>query len=154
MAHPLSTCTFCGAGSGLHLETQDGRIVGVYPSRAHPASQGRLCVRGWQVHEIASAPHRLRRPPLRRGEELCEVSWDEALGYLAERLVAVAQRHGPEAVANFCSPRSSNEKTYLLQKLGRAVLHTPNVDHGAGAYADSSTEVLLRLLGHPAATGT
>ena len=51
------------------------------------------------------------------------------------------------------SPRCSNEEAYLLQKLGRAVLRTPNVDHGAGVYADNSTETLLRLLGHPAATG-
>ena len=29
MAHPLTTCTFCGAGCGLHLETQGGKIVGV-----------------------------------------------------------------------------------------------------------------------------
>ncbi len=69
MAHPLTTCTFCGAGCGLHLETQGGRMVGVYPSRSHPASQGRLCVRGWHVHEISSAPDRLRRPLLRRREK-------------------------------------------------------------------------------------
>src|SRR5512141_1281506 len=119
MAHPLTTCTFCGAGCGLHLETQGGRIVGVYPSRSHPASQGRLCVRGWHVHEISSAPDRLRRPLLRKGGELVEVGWDEAFACLVDRLNAIVARHGPEAVALFCSPRSSNEEAYLLQKLGR-----------------------------------
>jgi predicted molibdopterin-dependent oxidoreductase YjgC len=155
MAHPLTTCTFCGAGCGLHLETQGGKIVGVYPSRAHPASQGRLCVRGWHVHEISSAPDRLRRPLLRRerGAELCEVSWDEALAFLVDRLHAVVSRHGHEAVALFCSPRCSNEEAYLLQKLGRAVIGTPNVDHGAGVYANNSTDVMARMLGCPAATG-
>jgi predicted molibdopterin-dependent oxidoreductase YjgC len=156
MAHPLTTCTFCGAGCGLHLETQGGRIVGVYPSRAHPASQGRLCVRGWHVHEISSAPDRLRRPLLRRerGAELAEASWDEALSFLAERLQAVVARHGQEAVALFCSPRCSNEEAYLLQKLGRAVIGTPHVDHGSGVYANNSTDVMARLLGCPAATGS
>jgi predicted molibdopterin-dependent oxidoreductase YjgC len=155
MAHPLTTCTFCGAGCGLHLETQGGRIVGVYPSRSHPASQGRLCVRGWHVHEISSAPDRLRRPLLRRGKdaELAEVSWDEALAFLVERLRAVVARHGPEAVGLFCSPRCSNEEAYLLQKLGRAIIGTPHVDHGAGVYANNSTDVLARMLGCPAATG-
>jgi formate dehydrogenase (coenzyme F420) alpha subunit len=153
VAHPLSTCTFCGAGCGLHLETQGGRIVGVYPSRAHPASQGRLCVRGWHVHEISSAPDRLRLPLVRRDGALREASWDEALGLVASRLRDVVARHGPRAVALFCSPRCSNEEAYLLQKLGRAVLGTPHLDHGAGVYADNSTELLLRLLGHPAATG-
>jgi predicted molibdopterin-dependent oxidoreductase YjgC len=156
MAHPLTTCTFCGAGCGLHLETQGGRIVGVYPSRSHPASQGRLCVRGWHVHEISSAPDRLRRPLLRttREAEFAEVSWDEAIAFLVERLHAIVSRHGPEAVALFCSPRCSNEEAYLLQKLGRAVIGTPHVDHGAGVYANNSTDVLARLLGCPAATGS
>lgn len=153
MAHPSSTCTFCGAGCGLHLETQAGRIVGVYPSRSHPASQGRLCVRGWHVHEISSAPDRLRHPLLRDGGDLVEVSWDEALAFLVERLRAVVARHGPEAVALFCSPRCSNEEAYLLQKLGRAVIGTPHVDHGAGVYANNSVDVLTRVLGCPAATG-
>ncbi|HVO20873.1 MAG TPA: molybdopterin-dependent oxidoreductase [Anaeromyxobacter sp.] len=154
MAHPLTTCTFCGAGCGLHLETQGGRIVGVYPSRSHPASQGRLCVRGWHVHEISSSPDRLRRPLLRRDDGFAEVSWDEALAFLVERLGKVVAERGPEAVALFCSPRCSNEETYLLQKLGRAVLGTPNVDHGAGVYGNNSTDVLARLLGVPAATGS
>ncbi len=157
MAHPLTTCTFCGAGCGLHLETQGGRIVGVYPSRSHPASQGRLCVRGWHVHEISSAPDRLRRPLLRtkrEGTEFTEVTWDEAIAFLVERLHAIVSRHGPEAVALFCSPRCSNEEAYLLQKLGRAVIGTPHVDHGAGVYANNSTDVLARLLGCPAATGS
>ncbi len=155
MAHPLTTCTFCGAGCGLHLEVQGGRVVGVYPSRSHPASRGRLCVRGWNVHEIASAPDRLRRPLLRRSRdaELTEVSWDEALAFLVERLHAVVARYGPEAVALYCSPRCSNEEAYLLQKLGRAVIGTPHVDHGAGVYANNSIDVLSRLLGVPAATG-
>jgi len=154
MAHSLSTCTFCGAGCGLHLETQGDRIVGVYPSRSHPASQGRLCVRGWHVHEISSSPDRLRRPLLRGEDGFVEVNWDEALEFMVERLRGVVTRHGPEAVALFCSPRCSNEEAYLLQKLGRAVIGTPNVDHGAGVYGNNSTDVLLRLLGWPAATGS
>jgi predicted molibdopterin-dependent oxidoreductase YjgC len=107
------------------------------------------------VHEIASAPDRLRRPLLRRSrdEEPAEVSWEEALAFVVQRLRATVARHGPEAVALFCSPRCSNEEAYLLQKLGRAVIGTPHVDHGAGVYANNSVDVLHRLLGCPAATG-
>jgi predicted molibdopterin-dependent oxidoreductase YjgC len=109
------------------------------------------------VHEISSAPDRLRRPLLRtkrEGTDFTEVTWDEAIGFLVDRLHAVVARHGPEAVALFCSPRCSNEEAYLLQKLGRAVIGTPHVDHGAGVYANNSTGVLARLLGCPAATGS
>ena len=57
----------------------------------------------------ASAPHfdpdRLRAPLMRRkerGEEKwVEVTWDEALGYIAERMQTIKAKYGPEAVALF-----------------------------------------------------
>jgi predicted molibdopterin-dependent oxidoreductase YjgC len=54
MAHKLTTCTFCGVGCGLYLEAPDNHtIAGVYPSMSHPTNAGRICVRGWNVREIA-----------------------------------------------------------------------------------------------------
>ena len=32
MAHHLTTCTFCGVGCGLYLETAGNEVVGVYPA--------------------------------------------------------------------------------------------------------------------------
>jgi predicted molibdopterin-dependent oxidoreductase YjgC len=52
------------------------------------------------------------------------------------------------------SPRCSNEETYLLQKLARAVIGTNNVDHGAGVYCHNSIRVLLEMLGVPATTNS
>ena len=46
MAHKLTTCTFCGVGCGLYLETANNQVVGTYPSLSHPTNQGRICVRG------------------------------------------------------------------------------------------------------------
>lgn len=152
MPHILTTCTFCGAGCGLYLETAANRVVGVYPSMSHPSNRGRICLRGWHVHEVASSPDRLRRPLMRRGDAFEEVSWADALGYVAARLQEIRALHGPEAVAFLNSPRCSNEETYLLQKLARAVIGTNNVDHGTGVYSNNSINVLLEMLGLPAAT--
>jgi predicted molibdopterin-dependent oxidoreductase YjgC len=154
MAHHLTTCTFCGVGCGIYLETQGGRVTGVYPSMSHPSNQGRICVRGWNVHEVASSPDRLKAPLIRRNGDFAEVSWDEALAYLAERLRQIRDRHGPDALAFLNSPRCSNEESYLLQKLGRAVIGTNQVDHGTGVYCNNSINVFLEMLGAPAATSS
>ena len=61
MAHTLSTCTFCGVGCGLYLETAGNQVAGVYPSFSHPANRGKICARGWHVHEVASSPDRLKK---------------------------------------------------------------------------------------------
>ncbi|SPE59788.1 formate dehydrogenase, alpha subunit [Verrucomicrobia bacterium] len=154
MAHKLTTCTFCGAGCGLYLETADNRIVGVYPSASHPTNQGRICVRGWHAHEVASSPDRLKSPLLKKNGRLEEVTWSEAIGFIAGRLNEIRKRHGPDALAFLSSPRCSNEEAYLLQKLARAVFGTNNVDHGTGVYCNNSINVLLDMLGLPASTNS
>lgn len=154
MAHKLTTCTFCGVGCGLYLETSGNQVVGVYPSVSHPANQGRICVRGWHVHEIASSPDRLKKPLLRKNGEFQEVPWDEALGFIATRLREIRDRYGPDSLAFLNSPRCSNEESYLLQKFARAVIGTNNVDHGAGVYSNNSIPVLLEMIGVPASTNS
>ena len=152
MAHRLTTCTFCGVGCGIYLETQGGRIAGAYPSMSHPTNAGKICVRGWNVHEVASSPDRLRQPLVRRHGQLVETSWEEAFAWIAENLLALRAQHGPDALAFLNVPRCSNEETYLLQKLARAVIGTNNVDHGTGVYSHNSIEVLLDMLGVAAST--
>lgn len=154
MAHRLTTCTFCGVGCGIYLETAGNRVTGAYPSMSHPTNQGRICLRGWNVHEVASSPDRLKAPLLRRGDGLVEVSWDEAIQFIVRRITEIRAQHGPDAFAFFNSPRCSNEESYLLQKLARAVIGTNNVDHGTGVYAHNSIHVLLDMLGVAASTNS
>ena len=59
MPHTLTTCTFCGVGCGIYLESAGNSLTGAYPSMTHPTNRGRICVRGWHVNEVASAPDRL-----------------------------------------------------------------------------------------------
>ncbi|MCC7203687.1 MAG: molybdopterin-dependent oxidoreductase [Phycisphaeraceae bacterium] len=154
MPHTLTTCTFCGAGCGLYLETQGHAVVGAYPSISHPTNSGRLCVRGWNVHEVANSRDRLTQPLLRRNGGFEQVSWPEAFDYVARRLLEIRGRYGPDAVAFLNSPRCSNEESYLLQRLARAVVGTNNVDHGAGVYSNNSINVLLDMLGVAASTSS
>ncbi|MCX8156818.1 MAG: molybdopterin-dependent oxidoreductase [Verrucomicrobiae bacterium] len=152
MAHTLTTCTFCGVGCGIYLESQGNRITGVYPSMSHPSNQGRICVRGWNVHEVASSPDRLMHPLLRKNGKFEPVSWEEAYAFIARRLQEIKARHGPDAVGFYNSPRCSNEESYLLQKLARAVMGTNNLEHGTGVYCNNSVDTLCEMLGVPAST--
>jgi predicted molibdopterin-dependent oxidoreductase YjgC len=63
--------------------------------------------------------------------ELKEASWDEAVAYVADKLAAIREKHGPDSIAGLASARCTNEENYLFQKFLRAVIGTNNVDHCA-----------------------
>jgi len=152
--HSLTTCTFCGVGCGVYLETANNEIIGAYPSVSHPTNGGRICLRGWHGHEVASSPDRLRTPLIKKNGKFEEAGWDEAFQLIATRLSEIRQRSGPNALGFLNSPRCSNEEAYLLQKFARAVIGTNNVHHGTGVYCNNSINVLLEMLGVPASTNS
>ena len=127
----LTTCVYCGCGCGLYLEVLDGEIVGVIPAKEHPVSQGRLCIKGWNVADFVYHPDRLKTPLIRKNGELVEATWDEALSLVAERLGTIKAESGPNSLAFLSSAKCTNEENYLMQKFARAVIGTNNVDHCA-----------------------
>jgi predicted molibdopterin-dependent oxidoreductase YjgC len=127
----LTTCPYCGCGCGFYLESIDGRLVGTIPSKTSPVNKGKLCIKGWNVHEFVQHPNRLTRPLVRKNGELQEVSWDEALDYTADKLRNIKEASGPDSIAFFASAKVSNEENYLLQKFARAGVGTNNIDHCA-----------------------
>ena len=127
----LTTCVYCGAGCGLYLEVLDGQVVGILPAKNHPVSEGKLCIKGWNAHAFIHHQDRLTKPLIRRDGRFIEAGWDEALDLVAERLAAIKEKDGPDAIAVLSSAKATNEENYLLQKFTRAVLGTNNIDHCA-----------------------
>jgi len=107
--------------------------VGTLPVKGHPISEGKLCIKGWNAHDFVYHPERLTVPLIRdrKGGELKEASWDEALDLVASRLNQIAGDAGPDAIGFLASAKCTNEENYLLQKLARGVVGTNNVDHCA-----------------------
>ena len=127
----LTTCTHCGCGCGFYLEVLDGQIIDTIPCKTNPVNQGKLCIKGWNVHEFIQSPKRLTAPLVRKNGELVEVSWDEALDYTVSKLKSIKAADGGDAVAFLTSAKVTNEENYLLQKFARAAVGTNSVDHCA-----------------------
>jgi predicted molibdopterin-dependent oxidoreductase YjgC len=127
----LTTCVYCGCGCGLYLEVVDDHITAVWPAKTHAVSQGKLCIKGWNVADFVYHPDRLKTPLIRKDGELVEATWDEALSLIAERLGTIKAESGPNSIAFLSSAKCTNEENYLLQKLSRAVIGTNSVDHCA-----------------------
>lgn len=92
------TCRFCLMHCGIVCTVQGERLVKV-EGDLKSKTRGFVCEHGYALRELVHSHARLEHPLVRRGDELHEVSWDDALGEVAKRLDAVKQRHGPQALA-------------------------------------------------------
>ncbi len=149
MIYKTGVCNFCGTGCGHLLKVGDGAVRGVFASPGHPVSRGRLCVRGWHIHELLATGDRITAPLVRKGDRLQPVPYDEAVGLAAERL----SRYSGDEVAFLASPRASNEDNFLLARLARDVFHTNNIALASDQGHAHSADVLLEGTGMPAMTG-
>jgi anaerobic selenocysteine-containing dehydrogenase len=98
MSTHYTFCRICEASCGLKVEVQDNRITRIQPDTEHPVTKGYACVKGIRFDEVQHAPDRVMQPLKRHGDELASTTWDAAIDEIGQRLRAVIDEHGPEAV--------------------------------------------------------
>jgi nitrate reductase (cytochrome) len=122
-----SVCRYCGTGCGLYVGTRGGKVVAVQGDK-DDHNAGFLCLKGYLLPQIMSAPDRHLRPLIRTGDAFRQASWDEAMGLVASKFQEAIQRFGPDAVGFYGSGQGLTEETYVANKLFKAGLRTNNVD--------------------------
>ncbi len=123
-----TVCGYCGTGCGLVVEVQDNRIVKIRGDKDAPVNKGQTCVKGSFAYEYVHAPNRLSSPLIRKGGQLVKATWDEALGFIANKLGTIKAEFGPEAISMFACARTTNESNYITQKFMRAVIGSNHID--------------------------
>jgi predicted molibdopterin-dependent oxidoreductase YjgC len=125
-----TVCPYCGCGCNLTLHVSRNEVLRV-TSRRDTINEGWLCVKGRFGQGFLNSPDRLTTPLIKKDGAFVPATWDEALGYIAEKLSAIKKKHGPDAIGGLASARCTNEENYLFQKFIRAGIGTNNVDHCA-----------------------
>lgn len=121
-------CPYCGVGCSMMLQVRADIILRTMPEPDVGINRGILCAKGRFGYDYVHSHERLRRPLIRKGERLEEVSWEEAIKYVSEKLLDIKVRYSGEAIGGIASPRCTNEDNYLFQKLLRAGLGSNNID--------------------------
>ncbi|MFK0255553.1 molybdopterin oxidoreductase family protein [Streptomyces sp. NPDC090445] len=130
-------CPYCALQCGTRLTHDTGRTT-VRPDPAFPVNQGGLCQKGWTAPALLDTPGRITRPLVRGADgRLAPADWDTALDLIADRLKAIRDEHGPDAVGVFGGGGLTNEKAYQLGKFARVALGTSQIDYN-GRFCMSS----------------
>jgi formate dehydrogenase alpha subunit len=167
-----TTCPYCGVGCTLQLHLKDeaasgGFIYKVTSPFDSVVNHGNLCVKGRFGYDFIYSPARVTTPLIRKTPQMPgqrtqafdrsewrEATWDEALDYVADRLVSIYRRNGSDAMAVYCCAKATNEDNYLLQKMFRALFRTNNVDHCTRLCHAGSVTALIKALGSSAMSNT
>jgi predicted molibdopterin-dependent oxidoreductase YjgC len=124
-------CGYCGVGCGLELNVYDNKVIKVTTNVEAGPNKGTLCVKGRFGYEFINSSERLTKPLIRKNGELVETTWEEALSFVANKLLEIKNNYGPDSIAGLTSARCTNEDNYVFQKFIRAVIGTNNIDHCA-----------------------
>ncbi|HVQ58016.1 MAG TPA: NADH-quinone oxidoreductase subunit NuoG [Solirubrobacterales bacterium] len=144
-----SVCTLCPSQCNVNFTVRDEQVKRVVARDNPDVDDGWLCDRGRYGFEMFNAEERIRAPRLRGG---AEATWKEAIAKAAEALRAASVDHtgvgtnlaaasGGRAAAIVGD--ASNEEGYLIQRIMREALGSPNVDSRPSR--GPSRETLVRL---------
>ena len=126
----ITTCAYCGVGCSFKAELNGDQLVRMVPWKGGQANHGHSCVKGRFAYGYATHRDRILNPMIRENitDPWREVSWDEALQFAATRMRGLQDKYGKRAIGVITSSRCTNEETYLVQKLTRAVFGNNNTD--------------------------
>ena len=126
----MTTCAYCGVGCSFKAELRGDELVRMVPAKDGGANEGHSCVKGRFAFGYATHTDRVLTPLVRGSidEPWREASWEEAIGYAAERIRDIQSRHGVDSVGGITSSRCTNEEVFVVQKMIRAAFGTNNVD--------------------------
>ena len=138
-----STCTSCSVGCRTAVQSSTDELVRKLGVDNDPVNWAWLCDKGRFDYQAVNSGDRLTVPMIRKGDELVETTWAEALAFAADGLAGAEGA----ATAVIGGARLPNEDAYAWAKLARVALGTDHVDAqlGDGLPADV-------VLGLPRAT--
>ncbi len=100
MSAEKTACILCSRNCGLKVEINDGKFVKIQGDEQHPISKGYICQKAARLEYYQNHDDRLKYPLKRQSDgTFAKISWDEALGEIAEKLKSVKNQHGGNSFA-------------------------------------------------------
>ena len=97
-----SACVLCANRCGLEVEVENNRMIKVRGDKDSLISEGYICRKGLNVAYHQHNKDRVLFPLKKVGDKFERVSWDQAIGEIAEKLKGIVGQHGPRVLASLC----------------------------------------------------
>lgn len=100
MTTAKTACILCSRNCGLEVDVEGGHLRKIRGDADHPSSKGYLCNKAARLDYYQNHADRLTHPLKRQPDgSFARVSWEQALGEIAQGLTAIRNTHGGDAFA-------------------------------------------------------
>lgn len=123
-------CTYCAVGCGIEAEVHNGVWVRQEIAADHPVSYGGHCCKGAGAIDMVTSSKRLKNPMKKVNGKWKNITWDQAITEIGDKLLSIRENDGPDALQFHGSAKVSTEMAYLHRKFA-AFWGSNNVDHQA-----------------------
>jgi anaerobic selenocysteine-containing dehydrogenase len=89
-------CQFCQVRCTTKIQIKNDRVVNVYGNPENFWTGGAMCPKGKSMVELTYSPHRLLHPLLRDGDNWKQISYQDALNLVSERILKVKRDYPRE----------------------------------------------------------
>jgi len=86
-----STCSF-------KVWTEDGKLINIDPQPLNMATPEGICLKGLSYVERVNSPRRILHPLKKISGQFKQISWNEALNEIAEKLKYFKERYSPQSI--------------------------------------------------------
>jgi len=124
-----SICRMCSSCCGIDAHAEEGRLVKVTPMKEHPVN--RLCVRSQAIPDLLYSPQRITHPMRKVNGAWHQISWDEALDIISDKLAGLKENCGAKALLVYLGEPTVGTEVPKMAARFCSLYGTPNYTSGA-----------------------
>ncbi len=142
-AHTTACPRNCYSTCSFKVWTDDGKVVNIDPEPLNKATSEGICLKGLSYIERVNSPKRILHPLKKVKGEFIQISWEEALNEISEKLKFHKENHSPQSVlfyyASGMSGLLNSVSTNFWKMYGGATIVYGNLCWPAGLEATRLT---------------
>ena len=140
-----SICTGCSTGCNVTIEHDRNEVFRLKPHENHNVNKWWMCDEGRLTYRIMNERKtRINRPLGRMGQDLQDISWEEAYRAIADRIKEM-EPTGKEVIA-LTDTHATNEELFLLKKLLKQKFLSDNVFCPLPKWEQIESELFINTL--------
>ena len=99
VTYESSVCSLCPGSCGISVRKIDERPVKIEGLADYPVNDGGVCLHGIAGLQYLYDPARIKSPLKKNGDRFEEISWDDAIAIVADKLADIRKKGLPEKLA-------------------------------------------------------